>query len=168
MACCLFSCPRHLAWNSGPSSNKCFSCWSSMTWIAINRPLLRQNNQMMEIILDVTASFSVMKSFWMSLLNSLLWVGNLISDVSDIKEKQDCLQLSLHCLQSRKSDEKHQRGFLPSPETSSLAALELYDRFNTWEKEAHCCLVHNGFFYRAIFSKWLGRKCWLTSLLQRW
>ena len=63
----------------------------------------------MEILLSFTASFSVMERR----------LSKLISDVSNIKGKQDNLQYSLDCLQSRKSDGEHQRGFLPSPERPS-------------------------------------------------
>ena len=45
---------------------------------------------MMEILLSFTASFSVMER-----------LSKLISDVSNIKEKQDNFQHSLYCLQPR-------------------------------------------------------------------
>ena len=64
---------------------------------------------MMEILLSLTASFSVMERR----------LSTLISGVSSIKEKQDNLQYSLYCLQPRKSDGEHRRGFLPSPELPS-------------------------------------------------
>lgn len=64
---------------------------------------------MMEILLNLTSSFSVMERR----------LSKLISDVSDIKKKQDNLQYSLYCLQPRKSDGEHRRGFLPSPERPS-------------------------------------------------
>lgn len=62
---------------------------------------------MMEILLDITASFSAMERR----------LSKLISDVSDIKQKQDNLHFSLYCLQPRKSDGecRRPRGFLPSP-----------------------------------------------------
>ena len=59
---------------------------------------------MMELLLNLSASFSVMERK----------LTKLISDVSDIKEKQDSLQLSLSFLnRSRAAEMEHQRG-LPS------------------------------------------------------
>ena len=65
---------------------------------------------MMEILLDLTASFSVVEKR----------LSTLISDVSEIKQKQDNLQHSLYCLQLRKSDGECQRWRKsPSPKSST-------------------------------------------------
>ena len=61
---------------------------------------------MMEILLDLSASFSIIEKR----------LSKLISGVSEIKEKQDSLQHSLCFLQFRKSVGEYQRGFLPSTE----------------------------------------------------
>ena len=61
---------------------------------------------MMEILLDLSASSSIIEKR----------LSKLISDVSEIKEKQDSLQRSLRFLQSRKSGGDYQRGFLQSTE----------------------------------------------------
>ena len=59
-----------------------------------------KKNQTMQILLDLTASFSVMERRVSK---------KLISD------NQDSLQYSLYCLQSRKSDKECWRGSLASP-----------------------------------------------------
>ena len=64
---------------------------------------------MLEILLDLSSSFSVMGRRLTKLMLMLMLM--LMSDVSNIKEKQDSLQLSLSVLiRSRAAEMEHQRG----------------------------------------------------------
>ena len=107
--------------------------------------------------MNPTASFSVMERR----------LTKLISDVSDIKEKQNSLQFSLSILnRSRAAKMEHQRE-LPSTEhplrqphrdppsfSGPFVAPRPIDELNTGREETKS-VVHDRFLYRTIFTTWL-------------